>query len=241
MVGGVAVAGSLLIGGPVVTQLIAGVGWRGMFWVLAGLGVLWFAIAWVLLRNTPDEHPRVSQAERAYIAEGQRDEERSARVRVHWRPVLTSRNPWIIAVGYFAWGFMFWGFMYWLPDYLSSQYHLGIAAVGLFTIAPWAAGVIGALAGGVLTDRIFSRTGSPRTRLTIMGVALLLSGAALVPIFTEPSLTVAVTFISIGVGLGFVTGGIWWVAAIDAVPAQPGVAAASRTRRSRCPASSRRR
>jgi nitrate/nitrite transporter NarK len=34
-----------------------------------------------------------------------------------------------------------------------------------------------------------------------------------------------VTFISIGVGCGFITGGIWWVAAIDAAPSQPGVAA----------------
>lgn len=225
MVGGVAVAGSLLIGGPLVTQLIARLGWRGMFWVLAALGALWFAVAWALLRNTPDEHRRVSAAEREHITAGQLEEERSARGRVHWRPVLANRNLWIIAVGYFAWGFMFWGFMYWLPEYLSSQYGLSITAVGLFTVAPWAAGVVGALLGGVITDEVFARTGNPRTRLTIMGVALLLSGAALVPIIVAPSLTVSVTFISIGVGLGFVTGGIWWVAAIDAVPAQPGVAA----------------
>ncbi|MET8784711.1 MFS transporter [Streptomyces sp. NPDC004589] len=225
MVGGVAVAGSLLIGGPLVTQLIDGLGWRGMFWVLAALGVLWFAVAWALLKDTPDEHRKVSAAERAHIAAGQLEEERSSSGRVHWRPVLTNRNLWVIAVGYFAWGFMFWGFMYWLPEYLSSQYDLSISAVGLFTVAPWAAGVAGALLGGVLTDQVFARTGNPRTRLTIMGVALLLSGAALIPIIVAPSLTVSVTFISIGVGLGFVTGGIWWVAAIDAMPAQPGVAA----------------
>ncbi|MGW7666961.1 MFS transporter [Streptomyces sp. NPDC054775] len=225
MVGGVAVAGSLLIGGPLVTQLINGLGWRGMFWVLAALGALWFAIAWALLKNTPDEHHKVSAAERAHIAAGQLEEERSSSGSVHWRPVLTNRNLWVIAVGYFAWGFMFWGFMYWLPEYLSSQYDLSISAVGLFTVAPWAAGVAGALLGGVLTDQVFARTGNPRTRLTIMGVALLLSGAALIPIIVAPSLTVSVTFISIGVGLGFVTGGIWWVAAIDAMPAQPGVAA----------------
>lgn len=225
MVGGVAVAGSLLIGGPLVTQLIAGVGWRGMFWILAALGALWFLAAWLMLRNTPEEHPRVSDAERRHIEAGQLEEERTSRGKVSWRPVLLNRNLWVIAVGYFAWGFMFWGFMYWLPDFLSEQYHLSITAVGLFSVAPWAAGIVGALIGGVLTDRVFARTGSPRSRFVIMGVALLLSGAALIPIFADPSLTVAVVFISLGVGLGFVTGGIWWVAAIDAVPSQPGVAA----------------
>ncbi|RCG24715.1 MFS transporter [Streptomyces diacarni] len=225
MIGGVAVAGSLLIGGPVVTQLIAGLGWRGMFWFLAALGVLWFAAAWALLKNTPEEHPKVSEAERAHIAAGQREEERTSSGRIEWRPVLTNRNLWIIAIGYFAWGFIFWGFMYWLPDYLSTEYDLGVTDVGMFAIAPWAAGIVGALIGGVLTDRVFQRTGSPRTRLTIMGVALLLSGAALIPIFTAPSLTVSVVFISLGVGIGFVTGGIWWVAAIDAAPSQPGLAA----------------
>lgn len=225
MVGGVAVSGSLLIGGPLVSQLIAVLTWKGMFWVLAGLGALWFAIAYALLKNTPEEHRGVSEAERAHIAAGQLEEERTSTVRVQWRPILTNRNLWIIAVGYFAWGFMFWGFMYWLPDYLSSEFQLSITEVGLFTVAPWAAGIVGALIGGVITDRVFARTGSERSRLTIMGTALLLSGAALIPIITAPSLTVAVTFISIGVGLGFVTGGIWWVAAIDAAPSQPGVAA----------------
>ncbi|HEV7627457.1 MAG TPA: MFS transporter [Streptomyces sp.] len=225
MVGGVAVSGSLLIGGPLMTQLIAGVGWRGMFWVLAAVGVLWFAVAYALLWNTPEEHGRVSESERAYIASGQLAEERPSKDKVRWRPLLTNRNLWIIAVGYFAWGFMFWGFMYWLPGYLTDEYGLSITSVGLFTVAPWAAGVVGALIGGLLTDRIFKRTGSPRSRLTIMGVALLASGAALIPIFAAPSLTVSVTFISIGVGAGFVTGGIWWVASIDALPAQPGAAA----------------
>ena len=225
MVGGVAVSGSLLIGGPVVTQLINVLGWRGMFWGLAVLGAAWFAAAWALLKDTPEEHPRVSAAERAHIAAGQRDEERTSKGAVQWRPVLVNRNLWIIGVGYFAWGFMFWGFMYWLPEYLSSEYGLSLTAVGLFSVAPWAAGAVGGLLGGVLTDRIFQRTGSQRSRYVLMGVALLLSGAALIPIVVSPSLTVSVTFISIGVGVGFITGGIWWVAAIEAVPSQPGVAA----------------
>ncbi len=58
-----------------------------------------------------------------------------------------------------------------------------------------------------------------------MGIALLLAGASLIPIFAAPSIAVALTFISLGVGFGFLTGGSWWVAVIDAAPDQPGTAA----------------
>lgn len=226
LVGGVAVSGSLLIGGPIITQLIAAIGWRGMFWVLAVLGIAWALVAAGLLRNTPDEAPKVSQAERAHIAAGQLAEESTGRQeKLNWGAILTNRNLWFVGIGYFAWGFMFWGFMYWLPEYLGKSYGLGITEVGAFAVAPWAAGVVGAVIGGVLVDRIYARTRKVRSRFMIMGVALLLAGASLIPIVIVPSLVTAIVFISLGVGFGFVTGGIWWVAAIDAEPSRPGSAA----------------
>jgi sugar phosphate permease len=226
LIGGVAVSGSLLISGPIITQLIQATGWRGMFWILAVLGLAWSAVAFVLLRNTPGEHPRCSAEERTYIAAGQADNEGTDRQeRIDWRSILTNRNLWITGIGYFAWGFMFWGFMYWLPEYLATSYKLSIRQVGAFSVAPWAAGLVGALVGGVLVDRIYARSRRVRSRFLVMGTALLLSGAALIPIAVSPSLTTALISISLGVGLGFVTGGIWWVAAIDAAPDQPASAA----------------
>lgn len=226
LIGGVAVSGSQLIGGPVVTQLISALSWRGMFWVLAGLGILWALAALGLLYNTPNEHRKVSEAERALIAEGRvADEAAGHQEKLDWKRIFTNRNLWIVGAGYFAWGFMFWGFMYWLPQYLSSTHGLAITEVGAFTVAPWTAGVVGAIIGGILVDRVYARRPRIRSRFTIMGIALLLAGASLIPIITTPSLAVALTFISLGVGFGFVTGGIWWVAAIDAEPSHPGSAA----------------
>ena len=226
LVGGVAVSGSLLIGGPIITQLISGIGWRGMFWVLAGLGIVWAGVAAALLYNTPNDAPKVSAAERAHIASGQLAEESTAhQEKLNWAAILRNRNLWIVGAGYFAWGFIFWAFMYWLPEYLAKSYDLGITEVGAFSVAPWAAGVIGAAAGGILVDRLYARTRKIRSRFVIIGVALLLAGASLIPIVVAPSLVIAIVFISLGVGFGFVTGGIWWVAAIDAEPGRPGSAA----------------
>lgn len=226
LIGGVAVSGSLLIGGPIVTRLIAATGWRGMFWVLTAAGLLWAVAAIGLLYNTPKDNPRVSDEERAYIAADQREEETAAREHsVDWRGLLTNRNLWITGAGYFAWGFMFWGFLYWLPSYLAQSYHLDLTQVGAFTIAPWAAGVVGALIGGIAVDRVYARGHRVRGRFTVIGIALLLSGASLVPVIVAPSLTTAMISISLGVGFGFITGGIWWVASIDAAPSQPASAA----------------
>ncbi|MEJ8278050.1 MFS transporter [Pseudonocardia spirodelae] len=223
--GGVAVSGSLLVAGPLLTWLTDLVGWRGMFWTLALLGVAWAALAAVLLRDLPEESPRVDAAERALIAAGQESGAGAGRAPVRWRPLLTNRNLWVVAGGYFAWGFMFWGFMYWLPSFLSDAYGMSVRQAGAFAIAPWAAGIVGALAGGVVIDRIYRRSPRIRTRFAVMGVALLLAGASLIPLAVAPTLTVALISISLGVGFGFVTGGIWWVASIDAAPDQPGSAA----------------
>lgn len=226
LIGGVTVSGTLLIAGPVATQLVSALTWRGMFLTLAAAGVLWGLLAVWLLRDSPADSTRCSAREREHITSGQLAEERSGhQASINWTRLLTNRNLWIVGAGYFAWGFMFWGFMYWLPQFLQRSYGLSLKAVGLFSIAPWAAGMVGALLGGFAVDGLYRRTQRIRSRFLIMGVALLLAGAALIPILAAPSLVTALTFISVGVGCGFITGGIWWVAAIDADPAQPGAAA----------------
>ncbi|WP_228000078.1 MFS transporter [Nocardia australiensis] len=227
LIGGVAVSGSLLVGGPILTQLIALTGWKGMFWVLALAGIVWVLVAFPSLKNSPSEASFVSDEELRYIRAGQTDGEDSGHEsKVDWGEILRNRNLWLVGFGYFSWGFMFWAFMYWLPQYLQGAFGLSIKAVGAFSVAPWAAGVVGALAGGVIVDRVYKRTHSIRSRFVIIGVALLLAGASIVPILFVPgNLTVALICISAGVGFGFITGGIWWVASIDAAPTQPGTAA----------------
>ncbi|MEU4315886.1 MFS transporter [Nocardia sp. NPDC024068] len=227
LIGGVAVSGSLLIGGPILTQLIALTGWKGMFWVLAVAGIVWVVVAYPFLKNSPSEASFVSKEELDYIKAGQAEGEDSGHEStVDWGEILRNRNLWLVGLGYFAWGFMFWAFMYWLPQYLEHEFGLSIKEVGGFSVAPWAAGVVGALLGGVLVDRVYKKTQSIRSRFVIIGVALLLAGASIIPILFVPgNLTVALICISAGVGFGFITGGIWWVASIDAAPTQPGTAA----------------
>jgi MFS family permease len=226
LIGGVAVAGSILIGGPIVTQLILHLGWRATFVVLGSFGVLW-AIAWmVLFDEEPAVRKRLNAAELAYIHDGKSEEEKSP-LKTKLEPAKIFANKPLLAVsfGFFAWGYIFWGLLYWLPGYLSATYGLDLRSVGLFSTVPWAAGVLGALAGGVILNRLHAATGALYPRCVVMALCVLLSGLCMIPVFMIHSLPVAITFISLGIGFGFVTGGFWWVASIETSPEQPGFAA----------------
>ncbi|MDQ0189915.1 MFS transporter [Alicyclobacillus cycloheptanicus] len=223
---GAGVPFSLMIGGPVVTALLGGIGWKGTFVILGLLGLLWVVLWLGVFRDTPSQHKRVNAAEREYIEAGQIAEEKETHLqRTQWGKIFKNGNLWWSAFGYFAWGFMFWAFMYWLPGYLGQVYKLNLAAVGAFSVLPWAAGTVGAVLGGYLVDVFYKRRASIRTRFITMGVAILLAGASLIPIIASPSLGVSITFISLGIGFGMVTGPLWWVVSIDAAPEQPAAAA----------------
>lgn len=46
---------------------IPGGGWPLAFYLTGGLGIVWF-VAWMLLvSDTPDSHPRISESEKTYI------------------------------------------------------------------------------------------------------------------------------------------------------------------------------
>lgn len=226
LIGGVGVAGSILISGPLVTQLIPFLGWRVTFLVLGATGLVW-AVVWVLVfKDEPAVRKGLNATELAYIHEGKSEEEKSA-LKMKIEPMKIFRNKPLLAIafGFFAWGYIFWGLLYWLPGYLSKTYHLDIKSVGLFSVIPWAAGVVGALIGGLVLKRLSMVSRRLYPRCAVMAVCVLLAGICMVPVFLIHSLGAALTFISLGVGFGFVTAGFWWVGSIETSPDQPGFAA----------------
>jgi predicted MFS family arabinose efflux permease len=63
----VAVPLALAIGGPIVTQMLAWFDWRGTFFVLFGLSILWVPLWLFFYRDDPRQSRFVNQAELAHI------------------------------------------------------------------------------------------------------------------------------------------------------------------------------
>jgi len=168
-----------LMGGltPLIWLLLvkqAGVDWRMMFWIFAGLGVLWAILFARNFRNKPEEHPDTNEAEREYINANRAPA--ADHSGVPWGKLYSSWNLWAICGMYFCINFGWYFFMNYLPNYLESQYPASKSNFGeqfllaLVKGSPLLLGIAGCLVGGWLSDRHVRRTGDRRWGRRLYGM-----------------------------------------------------------------------
>jgi ACS family glucarate transporter-like MFS transporter len=139
--------------------LIEQVGWRGAFFLLGGIGIL-FAGVWVwVFRNDPAEHPSVSEAEKEYILANRQKVSEDAAESLPFRQIISSRAVWLTMVQYFCSNFTFFFALTWLFPYVKETYELTSANAGLLCTLPLIGGALGNWFSGYLVDWLFTRKG----------------------------------------------------------------------------------
>ncbi len=153
---------------PLLTGLLLHFGWRSMFAVIGGLGLL-LALGWFpLFRNPPkaaasQEHPAHAGG---------------------WLPLLRSPVMWGMLLGFSGINYTGWLYLAWLPGYLETARHLSVAQTGWFASLPFLFGALGMFASGLLADRLVSRGYDPircRRWLILAGMTLSAGFTFLVP------------------------------------------------------------
>jgi MFS family permease len=118
----VAVPLALAIGGPLVTQMLAWFDWRGTFFVLFGLSILWVPLWLFFYRDDPRQSRFVNPAELAHIGnpEGARQpmshDGQSIKGRDAVRFLLTNRTLLANYWAYFVYGYFLFFFMTWAAE-----------------------------------------------------------------------------------------------------------------------------
>lgn len=202
-----------VIGAPLLSHLIINCGWQTMFYILGGLGLIWVVAFVALFKDYPENSRFVSTAELHHIREGKTFSEHMSdqEIRQHkltkgettwtymlFNPALLSNN-----IAFFAFGYLLFFALTWLPGYLESTYGLQLKQIGIFLIAPWLTAFVLLLLAGYLSDYLLAKTGSIRmARSHMIWVCQLLSALCFLPVVLVHSLPVAITFISLGVGIG---------------------------------------
>ena len=136
----------------VVPWITINYGWQWAFIITGALGLLWL-VFWLPLYRTPDEHPKVSQAELAYI----RTDPPDPPVRVPFTRLLPHRQTWAFALAKFMTDPVWWVYLFWIPDFLNRNHGLNLTAIGLPLVVIYLIADVGSIGGGWISSSLIKR------------------------------------------------------------------------------------
>jgi ACS family glucarate transporter-like MFS transporter len=157
-------------------------GWRYVFFVMGGLGIL-VGLVWIKTMYGPKEHPAINEAEFDYISRGGALVDMDAKDAKadsgpkwdHIRQLLGNRMMLGVYLGQFCINTLTYFFLTWFPVYLVKERGLSILQAGFVASLPALCGFFGGVLGGVLSDYILRKTGSltAARKIPIIGGMLL--------------------------------------------------------------------
>jgi len=207
---------------PMVAALIVLVGWRGSFFVLGALSLLWTLVWALYFRDSPAEHPSISRQELERLPAFRSRAERR-RDAVPWRAL--TRRMWPVTVVYFCYGWTLWLYLSWIPQYFAKSYQLNLRDSSLFAAGVFFGGVVGDTLGGVVTDRVYERTRSrDKARRNLVVFGFLCSLASMLPILFVHDVTIAAICLSAAFFFAEFTIGPMWAIPMDIAPKFAGTA-----------------
>lgn len=193
------------LGATIAPILVVGLatryGWQAAFAVTGAVGLLWL-VPWLWLYRRPAEHPRLGDAERALIEQGQKVDA-SAEVTdtagwgQGWR-IFARREIWLLIFGRMLTDPVWYFFQFWFAKYLYDSRGLDQKQITV-TWVIYLAADIGVLSGGLLSGLLIKRGAAPpvgRLR-TMLICAALVPCAALIPHAGSVPLVLALGMVAI--------------------------------------------
>src|SRR5215211_261729 len=199
--------------GPILlVPLIQNFSWRGAFFVCAAIGIVLTIVAYLFMRDRPDQHRMVNQAEVQLVEEG--TDVAPSNGKAPWKSFLRQRSFWTLALGFFGtlWTIQF--FVYWLPYYLQNGLGVPFASVGTYTSIAFVCITISVLVAGVVSDRLLRSGRSKFQSRNLVAVAgLVVAAVSLIMSLTSNDVLVSVIWLSIALGgAGFAQTLAWTIA-----------------------------
>jgi len=230
MIQGIFFAGAHLAAGLtplIVLALLPFVGWRAVFLIFGGLGVVWSVIWYRWFRNDPSEHSEVNAAELAQITAGRGPAGSHHAGGAYWRRLLSHRNTLLLCLMYFPNSSAFYFCITWLPTYLKERHGFNAASLGFFAGLPLILCVFGDLFGGATTDYLAKRFGLRVGRTLVGAVGYVLAGGAMIMAGVVQHPVLAIVLISVALTGSMFTLGAAWGTCLDVGGQHVGVVSAA--------------
>jgi len=206
---------------PLVIWVMMGFGWRTSFVVTGMLAVL-YAFVWKFNYHEPDDHPKITSSELAYIRQNEvlNDDGKVQRSKVIpiWQ-LFTYRRMILVCIGAFCYTYYWANFTMWIPTYLVKAKGFDMPTMGIAAMMPYIAGVSMELLGGYLMDLWHRHGASINTlRRTGLGVCLLVAAVTLyLAVISETKVMITV-WLTVSMGVFSFGGGNKWSIPSDIAP-----------------------
>jgi len=199
---------------PLVAWLIALTSWRGSFRILGMVSLVW-AIVWGwYFRNNPASHKSITQEELAELPAYNPARRKDP---VPWWALTKRMLP--VTLVYFCYGWTLWLYLAWIPSFFLHSYKLDLKKSALFSAGVFFAGVIGDTLGGIVSDRIYEKTGdSDKARRNLVVIGFLASLAFMVTIMFFHNVNYAAICLSAAFFFAEFTIGPMWAIPMDIAP-----------------------
>ncbi|WP_342713005.1 MFS transporter [Bradyrhizobium sp. B124] len=205
-------------------------GWRHVFYVMGGLGII-MGIAWIKTIYEPKDHPGINEAEFDYIKRGgalvDMDAAKAGKTQDsgpswgHIRQLLANRMMLGVYIGQYCINTLTYFFLTWFPVYLVKERGLSILQAGFVATLPALCGFVGGVLGGVISDYLLRRTGSLTMARKIPIVGGMLLSMVIVACNYVDSQALVVGFMALAF-FGKGIGALGWAVVSDTSPKEAG-------------------
>ncbi|PQL01259.1 MFS transporter [Pantoea ananatis] len=194
-------------------------GWRSLFFITGGAGIL-FTFIWWRLYHEPEASQKANQEEIDYIINNE-PIETLKNTPFNWpdaKRLLCCRQIIGASLGQFAGNTTLVFFLTWFPTYLAKERQLEWLQVGFFSVWPFMAAAVGVIFGGWLSDKLLNATGSMNLSRKLPVISgLVLSGTIIAANWMSSDSAVIIVMSIAFFGQGMV--GLGWTIIADIAPA----------------------
>jgi ACS family glucarate transporter-like MFS transporter len=219
---------------PLVTAIILHHGWRASFAFSACLGAIAGLVWYLSSRDTPEEHPWVSDGERAVIVDGRRigkavvgdDAASYGKHAIPWGKIVRNKGILAMVLSYFAYGYVAWMFFAWMYIYMATARGVNLKSTAIYAMFPFLAMTAGCLLGGVVSDWIAAHFSLRMGRCLLPGVALAVTAVLLLAGSRAHDARTAAILLASGAGALYFSQSNYWAVSADIAGEYTGIVSA---------------
>ncbi|XP_072246727.1 sialin [Leuresthes tenuis] len=200
--------------------------WTYVFYVFGAVGLVWFILWSLLVFDTPNTHPRISEQERLYITASLKNELSTSSGHIPWRAIVTSRPLLAIVVAHFSYNWTFYTLLTLLPTYMKDVLGFSIKQNGMLSALPYMGCAVLAVLSGQFADYLRETCLYPTiaVRKSFSLIGMIGPAVFLVAVgYTGCNYTLAVTFLTISSSLGGVSASGFNINHLDIAPSYAGL------------------